>query len=76
MAEANVRRRGMGSPERQGHLALRRLKTCGHFQRAAVPIADAIGLPDFGGSEGLPVPREPAYVDKRSQDGEAQATSE
>jgi hypothetical protein len=27
-------------------------------------------------SEGLPVPREPAYVDKRSQDGEAQATSE
>ena len=27
-------------------------------------------------SEGLTVPREPAYVDKRSQDGEAQATSE
>ena len=27
-------------------------------------------------SEGLPVPREPAYVDKRSHDGEAQATSE
>jgi hypothetical protein len=28
------------------------------------------------GSSGLPMPREPAYVDKRSQDGEAQATSE
>jgi len=27
-------------------------------------------------SSGLPMPREPAYVDKRSQDGEAQATSE
>jgi hypothetical protein len=29
-----------------------------------------------GVSEGLPMPRESAYVDKRSQDGEAQATSE
>jgi hypothetical protein len=27
-------------------------------------------------SEGLPVPREPAYAAKRSQDGEAQAASE
>jgi uncharacterized protein YbbK (DUF523 family) len=27
-------------------------------------------------SEGLPVPREPAYVAKRSQDGEARAASE
>jgi len=27
-------------------------------------------------SEGLPVPREPAYADKRSQDGEAPAASE
>jgi hypothetical protein len=27
-------------------------------------------------SEGLPVPREPAYAVKRSQDGEAQAASE
>jgi len=26
--------------------------------------------------EGLPVPREPAYADKRSQDGEAPAASE
>ena len=27
-------------------------------------------------SEGLPVPREPAYAAKRSQDGEAPAASE
>ncbi|MGI9178199.1 MAG: hypothetical protein ACR2IT_10130 [Pirellulales bacterium] len=27
-------------------------------------------------SEGLPVPREPAYDDERSQDGEAMAASE
>jgi len=27
-------------------------------------------------SEGLPVPREPAYAAKRSRDGEAQAASE
>jgi len=27
-------------------------------------------------SEGLPVPREPAYAGKRSQDGEAQSASE
>jgi hypothetical protein len=29
-----------------------------------------------GGSEGLPVPREPAYAAKRSHDGEAPAASE
>jgi hypothetical protein len=32
MPDANVRRRGTDSPERLGHLAPRRLETCGHFQ--------------------------------------------
>ena len=32
MTAVSVRREGVGSPERCGHLALRRLKTCGHFK--------------------------------------------
>ena len=41
------------------------------------PVAGAPGfLTGRGGGEGLPVPREPAYDAKRSQDGEAPAASE
>jgi hypothetical protein len=34
------------------------------------------GFPEHELSEGWPMPREPAYAVKRSQDGEAQAASE
>ena len=41
------------------------------------PVAGAPGfLTEGDGGEGLPVPREPAYDAKRSQDGEAPAASE
>jgi hypothetical protein len=40
---------------------------------AAIPAAM---VPQRVRREGPPVPREPAYVDKRSHDGEAQAASE
>ncbi len=41
------------------------------------PVAGASGfLTEGDGGEGLPVPREPAYDAKRSQDGEAPAASE
>jgi hypothetical protein len=41
------------------------------------PVAGAQGfLAEGDGGEGLPVPREPAYDAKRSQDGEAPAASE
>ncbi len=36
----------------------------------------AIGFHGLALSSGLPVPREPAYAAKRSQDGEARAASE
>jgi len=35
-----------------------------------------VGLYETELSEGLPVPREPAYADKRRQDAEAPAASE
>jgi len=42
-----------------------------------VPLEPSERLPVPPGlSEGLPVPREPAYADKRSQDGEAPSASE
>ena len=41
------------------------------------PVAGAPGfLTEGDGGEGLPVPREPAYDAKRSQDGEAKAAFE
>jgi hypothetical protein len=45
----------------------------GRIGRAALRLVSFYGH-DL--SEGLPVPREPAYAVKRSQDGEAQAASE
>jgi hypothetical protein len=57
------------------------LKTCGHSWKQSglkgwIPQVENLRPLLIAGSEGLPVPREPAYVDQRSQDGEAQATSE
>jgi hypothetical protein len=43
---------------------------------AAVTILPDGGFLEMELSEGLPVPREPAYAAKRSQDGEAKAASE
>ncbi len=48
MPGASVRRRGMGSPERRGHLAPRRLKTCGHFITRG-HLATGMGSPERRG---------------------------
>ena len=40
-----------------------------------VPIAYAIGLPEIGSSEGLPVPREPSLLTSAAMDGEAMSAS-
>jgi hypothetical protein len=62
MPDANVRRRGTGSPEPHGRAGPHRSRDGGFLRNEL--------------SEGLPVPREPAYAAKRSQDGEALAASE
>jgi hypothetical protein len=62
MPEANVRRRGTGSPE--------------PHQAAGPHRSRDGGFPEHELSEGLPVPREPAYAAKRSHDGEAPAAFE
>jgi hypothetical protein len=49
----------------------------GSVSGADLPAASRlVGLHGHEPSEGLPVPREPAYDAKRSQDGEAPAASE
>ena len=63
MPEANVRRRGVGSPEPRRSI-----------QIPSLALRAFMGLGII--REGLPMPREPAYADKRSQDGEAQSASE
>ena len=82
MPDASGRRRGTGGPEPTSRAGPHRLRDCGflkHTTRTAtqVRIAHAMAAswrPEL--SEGLPVPREPAYAAKRSQDGEAPAASE
>jgi hypothetical protein len=63
MAEANVRRRGTGSPEPTARPAGPHRSRDGGFLELEL-------------SEWLPGPREPAYDAKRSHDGEAQAAFE
>ena len=61
-----------------------KLQTCPHEKTIAglAPIIPSLTLRASSRHspccirEGLPTPREPAYGDKRSQDGEAQSTSE
>jgi hypothetical protein len=71
MPEANGRRRGTGGPEPNGGAGPHRTRDGGFLTRAH---AMAASKPEL--SEGSPVPREPAYDAKRSQDGEAPAASE
>ena len=84
MPEANGRRRGMGSPEPTPELAAgpHRSRDGGFLKpeltRWRLPEANAHDRSFLRHelSEGLPVPREPAYDAKRSHDGEAPAASE
>jgi hypothetical protein len=64
MPDANVRRRGTGSTE-----------PCSRPTAGPHRSRDG-GFFELELSEGLPVPREPAYDAKRSHEGEAQAAFE
>jgi hypothetical protein len=63
MGAANVRRRGVGSPEPRRSMQIPSLTLRAFMELGII-------------REELPMSREPAYVDKRSPDGEAPSASE
>ena len=60
-----------GQPRTETPPELHSARASGFPEKGAAPLAS-----DCGVREGLPVLREPAYADERSQDGEATAASE